>query len=395
MLKRNITGEEIFNINNIINNNVSMKKYKGISDKLGYPFNYEIKNNIKQTHQYKNIEKSDYPTANDYSLHALNDSRKISNDIVYKKKYNNHPLFYDLFPSVTKEIKIDLQSGEIDDIIQTPKKISLSVYDHVAVENGVENMTEEERIIKKMTEDNIIENKDDTYYENFLQDYLNKKYAVVPTPVIPTPIVPTPIVPTPIVPPALPIPIVPTTLPLPPTIPTLAITAPSLAKKVSQEPSLKSITPEMLKGKILQPIKSSSSMAASSASNIVTTDVFDITEPKQSGKSIVSQNPNLIVEDMKHIHPLVYEKITDILRKSAIGGKIDDDMREEVNNLLQSYQKGKLSSGTWHINTVLRQFANRFMKATNTPTKSKKNKSNTPVKLTEDDLFSITPTKSN
>lgn len=98
---------------------------------------------------------------------------------------------------------------------------------------------------------------------------------------------------------------------------------------------------------------------------------------------------------MKRIHPQVYEKITDILRKSAIGGKIDDDMREEVNNLLQYYQKGKLTSGTWKINTVLKQFATRFMKATNSPNKPKKTKSNTPVKLTEEDLFSITPTKRN
>ena len=115
---------------------------------------------------------------------------------------------------------------------------------------------------------------------------------------------------------------------------------------------------------------------------------------KRSGsKSIVSANPNIDVEDMKKIHPLVYAKLMNILSKSSIGGKIDDDIREEVNNLLQSYQKGKLSSTACKTNTILKQFASRFMKASNSPTKSNRsnqNKQNSPIKFTEADLYSVT-----
>ena len=159
----------------------------------------------------------------------------------------------------------------------------------------------------------------------------------------------------------------------------------------------------MLKAKILTPVKPQASDSASSSSTyspIVTTNVFSDesnipSDEKTLAKSPFSINPNIEVEDMKRIHPVVYDKISHLLRNSLIGGKIDTNTRDEVNNLLQSYQKGKLSSGTWKVNTVLKQFAHRFMKTTHSPYKSPKKNTNTPIKLNESDLFSITPNKSN
>ena len=236
-----------------------------------------------------------------------------------------------------------------------------------------------------MTEDNILDSKDDKYYENFLQDHLAKKYnssGFTPTPVTVTPL-PTPL-PTPpaspIITPPIPPTIPPITLTTPPVIihptaiphiatPTSPITIPPLPKITSN------ITTAMLKEKILTPVRSQASASASSSSTyspIVTTDVFSdksniSSDEKASSKSPFSINSNIEVEDMKRIHPDVYDKISNLLRNALIGGKIDTNTRDEVNNLLQSYQKAKLSSGTWKVNTVLKQFAHRFMKTTNSP----------------------------
>ena len=55
-----------------------------------------------------------------------------------------------MFPSGrNKEIKTSLKNNELDDIIETPKNISLNEKDTTKVQYGVENMTEDEMIIKK------------------------------------------------------------------------------------------------------------------------------------------------------------------------------------------------------------------------------------------------------
>ena len=177
MLKRNITGQEFFDIDGITNKKLNIVNYENISRKIGYPFNIDYVDGLKFTNRYNM-----YIKKNDYSLYGMYESKKIANiippSIVSKNIYSRHPMFFELFPKTTKDIVLDLSKSEIDDILVTPKNVSLSVPDTTSIQYDVDGMTEEQRIIKKMTQDNIDESGDIGYYENFLKDHLNKKYAV-------------------------------------------------------------------------------------------------------------------------------------------------------------------------------------------------------------------------
>lgn len=100
MLKRNIIGEEIFNINDIVNKNLSIDKYNSISSKIGIPFDLENMDSIRKTQYRKTVYKTNLTKMNDTNLYDFTESRKISNintNISHKspnKIYTKHPLLY-------------------------------------------------------------------------------------------------------------------------------------------------------------------------------------------------------------------------------------------------------------------------------------------------------------
>ena len=175
MLKHNITGTEIFDIDKkFINIIESTKKYNSISKEIGYPLNFKPYKPLVHNVGY------DYSRKDDFYLPGVPLSRFISNiktNRVYRNKTEEiNPCFYDIFP---KKFSYTQPKDEtyIDDIINPPKlNKPVTIENTKAIELGVIGYTEGDMVIKKMTQDNIDESKDINYYENFLQDHLKKKY---------------------------------------------------------------------------------------------------------------------------------------------------------------------------------------------------------------------------
>ena len=426
MLKRNISGQEMFDVSNITNKKLNTVNYEKVNSKIGYPFNITYADGLNHSYRQKHID-----VTKDYSIFGMYESKKISNIIIpkvsIKKNVSYNPMFFELFPNVPKDIIIDLHKTEIDDILITPKKVSLNVPDTTSIQYDVDGMTEEQRIIKKMTQDNIDESGDINYYTNFLQDHLNRKYNVPVVPVVP-PIVPVvPVVPirhttpprkgpikitrtispiSPSTPPPLPLPLKPTTPPQKGPIKTSSI-RPSPHKLISTISTLP-LPPPIL-----------SSSIASSSAPIVTTNVFstsvqkdDVSEKSIGGNdydpmedlllsyskkikqktldtaSIAINKNNIIISlasDMQKIYPETYEKLSTILNDTSNDNNISNEARTNINYLLSTFNKRPIPISISNVRTVFKTFVKTFMKV----------ESKSIQKLNDPDLFSITPTKSN
>ena len=174
MLKHNITGTEIFEIDKTYFDSIeSTKKYNSIYSAIGYPLNSEYLKPYKRPP----VVGYDYSRKNDLYLPGIPESRFISdiktNPVNYKKRQEINPCFYDLFPSNHTSNINPKDATYTDDIIKPPKLNSPVIIENTkAIELGVIGYTESDMVIKKMTQDNINGSKDDDYYEKFLHEHL-------------------------------------------------------------------------------------------------------------------------------------------------------------------------------------------------------------------------------
>ena len=422
MLKRNISGNELFDVSNITNKKLNTVNYENVASRIGYPFNINYVDGLNHSYRQKSLD----VTIRDYSIFGMYESKKISNIITpsvsRKKNVLYNPAFYELFPHVPKDIIIDLHKSEIDDILVTPKNVSLYVPDTTSIQYDVDGMTEEQRIIKKMTQDNIDESGDINYYSNFLQDHLNKKYNIPVVPVVP--VVP------------LSLPIRPTTPPrkgpikTTRTISPITSTTPLPFRPITpqQKGPLKTTTGNIIPSphKIISkyttlppppPPIISSSIASSSTpitTNVFSTDVDEgeIVSEKSMGHkynpiedlydqmvkkvksgtvdiSAITSNKNNIIfnlaSDMQRIYPDTYEKLSTILNDTSKDNNISNEVRSNINDLLSTFNKRPIPSSISNVRTVFKSFVKNFMKLESKSTQI----------LNDPDLFSITPTKSN
>ena len=164
MLKHNITGTEIFDIDKIFIKSIeSTGKYNSISKYIGYPLNFLPYKPTINNRGY------DYSRKDDLFLPGIPTSSLISNikinHVSRIKREEINPFFYDIFPK-KNTFNEPKDATYIDDIINPPKINKIKVENTKAIELGVIGYTEGDMVIKKMTQDNIDESKDLDYYEN-------------------------------------------------------------------------------------------------------------------------------------------------------------------------------------------------------------------------------------
>ena len=423
MLKHHIKGTDIFEIDPIVNERSS--KYDNIIKKIGYPFYAETMQSVKNMQIHTSYKNYDYSRKDDFYLPYVRESNFIKN--IHINKVNNkkqekiNPLFFDLLPTQQKNKIIIAENNDVNNIIHPPKLNKPFVFENTpAIEMGLENYTEGEMVLKKMTDDMIEETGDDSYYENFLTEHLQKKYKnlyPVSTPTtnpIKTPINPTkskskiPISSkknkTPTVAISSPIQLIPSKNN------SLAITSQSIAKplfktprQLSPEPRLPiSITPQLISPnpssvskKLFADTPSSSNKKSIKketetiieSQNVFTEKETELQLPEKVEETekvkeveklkkptkISSVNSNLIVEDFMRLHPRIFTEYKDVVEDYTIGGKVDHKGREKLNIILSRYGKKLIPMNYKLVKTILHSFSTNFMEGKILGSSTKKN----------------------
>ena len=184
MLKHHIKGTDIFEIDPLVNQRLLLSsKYDNIIKKIGYPFYAESMQSVKNMQQHTSYKNYDISRKDDFYLPYVRESPFIKDihisKVNYKKREKINPLFFDLLPSYHKNEMNISENHDVDDIIHPPKLNKPFIVENTAcIELGVEGYTEGELVLKKMTDEMLLETGDDKYYENFLQEHLQKKYNI-------------------------------------------------------------------------------------------------------------------------------------------------------------------------------------------------------------------------
>ena len=368
MIKHNITGTEIFEIDKPFFDSIeSSRQYSSINTSIGYPLNADYLKPYKRKH----VVGYDYSRKNDLYLPGVTESRSVYdikiNPVNHKKRQHINPCFYDLFPSNHNSNINPKDVTYIDDIIKPPKLDKPVIVENTkAIELGVIGYSEKDMVIKKMTQDNIDESKDDAYYENFLHEHLQKKYdRLYPKNTTPTP-TPTPIPPST---PTLSIPIQPPRPPLQPPQPSsLALSLPlppPNQKKKSTIPTQNVFVGKADDVKVEEPIKKVEEP-------IKKVEEVEKVEEKKSEK----QREKEIEEENKRInllgnkkeyeyfvknHPLVNKELESVLNMYQNSDKIDEKGKSKLNEVLLNCGKKTLHGNIYKIDTVKIYFIKRFM----------------------------------
>ena len=77
MLKRNISGNELFDVSNITNKKLNTVNYENVASRIGYPFNINYVDGLNHSYRQKSLD----VTIRDYSIFGMYESKKISNII--------------------------------------------------------------------------------------------------------------------------------------------------------------------------------------------------------------------------------------------------------------------------------------------------------------------------
>ena len=184
MLKHHIKGTDIFEIDPLVNQRLLLSsKYDNIIKKIGYPFYAESMQSVKNMQQHTSYKNYDISRKDDFYLPYVRESPFIKDihisKVNYKKREKINPLFFDLLPSYHKNEMNISENHDVDDIIHPPKLNKPFIVENTAcIELGVEGYTEGELVLKKMTDEMLLETGDDKYYEDFLQEHLQKKYNI-------------------------------------------------------------------------------------------------------------------------------------------------------------------------------------------------------------------------
>ena len=417
MLKHHIKGTDIFEIDPIVNERLLLtSKYDNIIKKIGYPFYAETMQSVKNMQIHTSYKNYDYSRKDDFYLPYVRESNFIKNihinKVNNKKREKINPLFFDLLPTQQKNKIIIAENRDVNDIIHPPKLNKPFVFENTpAIEMGLENYTEGEMVLKKMTDDMIDETGDDSYYENFLTEHLKQKYknlhpakspSTNPTktpsskksesssksssrknksPTIPIQLIPSknnslaitaqsiakPIFKTPrqLSPePRLPISIIPHSI-----TPQLTLSNPtSVSKKLFTDTPTSSKKKSIKKETIIE----SQNVFTEKETELQLPEKVKEVEKLKKPVKISSVNSNLIVEDFMRIHPTVFNEYKDAVEDYTIGGKIDDKGRDKLNTILSRYGKRLIPSNYKLVSTILHSFSINFMEGKTIGSSTKK-----------------------
>ena len=433
MLKHHIKGTDIFEIDPIVNERLLLtSKYDNIIKKIGYPFYAETMQSVKNMQIHTSYKNYDYSRKDDFYLPYVRESNFIKNihinKVNNKKREKINPLFFDLLPTQQKN-KINIkENNDVNNIIHPPKLNKPFVFENTpAIEMGLENYTEGEMVLKKMTDDMIEETGDDSYYENFLTEHLQKKYKnlyPVSTPITNTsktsinptksqskiPILskknktPTVSISSPIVPSknnSLSLTSQSSPIQLDPSKNnSLSLTAQSITKPVlksprkippesrlpiSITPQLISANPSSVSKKLFIDTPTSSNKKSIKTETetetiIESQNVFNeketelqLPEKVEKTTKTSSVNSNLIVEDFMRLHPRIFNEYKDVVKDYTIGGKVDNKGKEKLNIILSRYGKKLIPMNYKILNTILHSFSINFMEGKKVGSSTKKN----------------------